>query len=71
MSDPSDIAGDNIIVFPRHRIRNGRPSDNSFLAEYERLVRAYQKIGNPKTRAKILELLKASGARLPWADSGH
>jgi hypothetical protein len=76
MSEQTSFVGDNIIVFPGQR-RNmvGRNTvrrpDDHFLADYERLVRAFVRIQDPKTRALIIELLKAGGAPLRWTHSGR
>lgn len=70
MSASTPLAGSNVIPFPRRQPTEPRPSDRSFLTEYERLVRAFIRIRNPKTRGLIIALLEASETRLPFADSG-
>jgi hypothetical protein len=70
MNEQAIFCGDNIIVFPRQRRNTVRLPDDSFMADYERLVRAFVKIDDPKTRALIIELLKAGGAPLRWTHSG-
>ena len=53
-------------------LRNtGQSPDDHFLADYERLVRAFVRIQDPKTRALIIELLKAGGAPLRFSRSGR
>jgi len=71
MNEQAIFCGDNIIVFPRQRRNTVRLPDDSFMADYERLVRAFVKIDDPKTRALIIELLKAGGASLRWTRSGR
>ena len=70
MREQTSPLGDNIIIFPRQRRDVVRLSDDSFLAEYERLARAFMKIRNPKTRALVIELLKASGTRVRCSSRG-
>jgi hypothetical protein len=71
MSESSSVAGSNIILFPRRRVQVSRVSDETFLTDYERLLHAFQKIRNPRTRALIIELMKASGARVRVSGSAH
>jgi hypothetical protein len=76
MNEQASFCGDNIIVFPRHprnmaRRNRVRVPDDSFMADYERLVRAFVRIEDPKTRALIIELLKAGGAPLRWTHTGR
>jgi hypothetical protein len=69
MSEQTAFGRNNVIAFPVRRRTLVRPADGSFLADYERLVRAFAKIGNPKTRALIIELLKASSASVRFRSS--
>jgi hypothetical protein len=86
MNEQASFSGDNVIPFPRHPQNmmrrsmvgrklvgqnTGQSPDAGFMADYERLVRAFVKIDDPKTRALIIELLKAGGAPLRWTHSGR